>query len=166
MEEYLSPCKRSELGGSKFNWRKKSKYTRIWCQLSQDWLNSWSFIKPEPKTIQKKVCNFGCQSCFCRLNFSSKTANLHVNCFNWKITQALSRTCHQIVRSFWQPLRHRRKPYMVRTSSTVGKRAKRMPGTTVETTPNSPHSQGVWNLPHKFHLYLIKLSYYDRLKSW
>ena len=21
--------------------------------------------------------------------------------------------------------------------------------------PDSPHSQGVWNLPHKFHLYLI-----------
>ena len=40
----------------------------------------WSFIKLEPKTNQKKVCRFGCQSCFCKRVFASKTANLWQNC--------------------------------------------------------------------------------------
>ena len=32
MQASLSPCKRSEQGGSKFNLKKKSTHPRIWCQ--------------------------------------------------------------------------------------------------------------------------------------
>ena len=32
----------------------------------------WPFILPEPKTNWKKVCAFGCQSCFCKSVFLQK----------------------------------------------------------------------------------------------
>ena len=32
IKKELSPCEQSEQGGSKFNWKIKSAYPRIWCQ--------------------------------------------------------------------------------------------------------------------------------------
>ena len=62
-ESYYSPCKQSDYWGSKFNWKKKSTYPRVWCQriclsvclsvcyqigpqLSQDWQKrmGWNFF--------------------------------------------------------------------------------------------------------------------------
>ena len=49
---------------------------------------AWSFSHTKQKTISKKVCNFGCQSCFCMPNFTA---------FCPKNSQFLSKTV-----IFWQ----------------------------------------------------------------
>ena len=84
------------------------KANKLRYKLQNPFILKWSekLVKPRLKlgflsnyTIWKKVWSFGCQSCFWKPVFASKTDNY----------------------------------------------------------PHSPHWQGVWNLPHQFHLYLIKI---------
>ena len=75
---------------------------KLWpqlCYFTKDYL---IFHLTRTKNHLKKVCTFGCQSCFCKPVFASKNPDLH-------------------------------------------------------------HSQGVWNLPHKFHLYLIIINFLKQI---
>ncbi len=71
---------------------------------------NWSFDDSKQKSNSKKVCNFGCQSCFCMFYFIAFCS----------------------------------------------KNSLFVPNLALIALGDSHHSQGgVWNLPHKFHLYLI-----------
>ena len=72
----LSPCERSRKGGRKFNLKKKSTNTRIWCHriCLSVCLSVTNF-----DLNYKKVCNFGCHSSFCNPVFASKTVIFRIS---------------------------------------------------------------------------------------
>ena len=125
----LSPCKRSEQGGSKFNWNKKSTYPCIWCH--RICLSVRPSVRP---SVHLSVTNF--DPYYLRTGKTEQAETF------FRTSMAKSNDSKIIcLKNGW---------------SGLGR------------GPKQQHFDPIWNLPHKFHLYLIELHrcrYYNYYKK-
>ena len=108
------------------------------------------------KTIWQKICTLGCQSFFWYSVFSSKTANYHLWEDSYSVPPVLPSVSHpnHLLKHFfhWRidpcfPVYSAESSFNKKNGFLAGNK---LPWLT-------PFAGGVWNLPNKFHLYLISL---------